>query len=122
MVRQMVAQDFCHMSQCTRETVAEFISRLEKTFCKAYGHESITTETCNTLLHRQLHEGLRYTLLKAPAVSGASNCTQLHVSVATRNEEGRQTELARRQHYQQDSSQISRQEVTKRPELVTQGG
>ena len=108
------------MSQCVGETVAEVISRLEKTFCKAYGHESITTKTCNALLHGQFHEGLRYTLLKAPAASGTSNYTQL--SVATRNEEGRQTELARRQHYQQDSSQISRWEVTKCPGLVTQGG
>ena len=102
------------MSQQAGETVSEFISRLEKTFRKAYGHENITADTRNTLLYGQLHEGLRYNLLKAPAVSGASNYTQL--SVAARNEEGRLTELARRQHYQQDGSQISRREVTKRPE------
>ena len=90
--------------------MAEFISRLEKTFHKANGHENITTKTRNTLLYGQLHEGLRYNLLKTPAVSGASNDMQLSVAG---NEEGRQTELARRQHYQQDSSQISRREVTK---------
>ena len=112
--KTVAAQDFRHMSQQARETVSKFIDRLEKTFRKAYGHENITADTRNTLLYGQLHEGLRYNLLKASAVSGASNYTQL--SVDARNEEGRQTKLARRQHYQQDGSKISRREVTKHPE------
>ena len=39
--------------------------------------------------------------------------THSYVYVAARNEEGRQTELARRQHYQQDSNHFGRQEITK---------
>ena len=79
--KAVAAQDFRHMSQRAGETVSEFVSRLKKTFCKAYVHESITTETRNTLLYGG------YGLLKAPLVSGATNCTQL--CVAARNEEGR---------------------------------
>ena len=83
---------------------------IEKTFCKAYGHENITTDTRNILQYWQLHE---IQFVKAKAVLGASNYTQS--SVVARNKEGRQTGLARRQHYQQDSSHISRWDVLKHP-------
>jgi len=49
-------------------------------------------------------------------VSGATNYTQL--CVVARNEEGRQTEMARRQHYQQDSNYFGRRETIKRPETM----
>ena len=80
------------MSQHVGETVSEFISRLKNTFRKAYCTVMrIQLQThINTLLYGQLHEGLRYSLLKAAAVSGATNNIQLYV--AARNKEGRQTE------------------------------
>ena len=56
----------------------------------------MSTETRSTLLYGQLHEGLRYNLMKAPAVSGATSYTQL--CAAARSEEGRQLQLARRQN------------------------
>lgn len=48
--KAVAAQDFRHMSQRVGETVSEFVSRLEKMFRRAYGHENITAETRNTLL------------------------------------------------------------------------
>ena len=60
----------------------------------------MSMEMRNTLLYGQLHEGLRYNLLKSPAVSGAIGYIQL--CVAARTEERRQNELSRRQHYQQE--------------------
>ena len=53
------------------EGVADFICRLERTFRVAYGRDAMSTDTHDTLLHSQLQEGLRYELMKAPAVSGA---------------------------------------------------
>jgi len=37
----------------------------------AYGQDQMSLETRETLLHSQFQEGLRYSLMKAPAVSGA---------------------------------------------------
>ena len=56
-------------------------------------------ETRNTLLHRQLQDGLRYEIMKAPAVSGAQNYPEL--CLASRNEEKRLLELKKRQQYRQ---------------------
>ena len=100
-------QDFRHMSQGVGEPVADFVSRLEKTFCRAYGHENMSAETRAALLYGQLHEGLRYSLMKAPAVSGASSYAQL--CIAARSEERQQSELLRRQQYQQGSNMTTRQ-------------
>ena len=97
--RAVAAQDFRHLSQQTAQSVADFICRLEKTFCRAYGHEHMLEETKNTLLYGQLNEGSKYSLIKAPAVSAASEYQQL--CVAARNEERRQSELMKRQQYQQ---------------------
>ena len=55
------------------ESVADFNRRLEKTFRVDYVREAITPETRNALLYGQLHEGLLYQLMEAPAVSGAIN-------------------------------------------------
>ena len=51
------------------------------------------------MLYGQLNEGLKYSLTKSHAVSGASEYQQL--CIAARNEERRQSELLRRQQYQQ---------------------
>ena len=90
-VNRVVAQDFRHLSQQATETVSDFICRLEKTFRRAYGHDKMSAETRNTLLYGQLNDGLRYSLVKAPAVSGASDYQQL--CIAARNEERRQENL-----------------------------
>ena len=100
----MAAQEFRHCSQTARESVSDFIRRLEKTFRVAYGREAITPETRNALLYGQLHEGLLYRLMEAPAVSGAIDYSSL--CVAARSEERRQAALSRRKQYQ--SSQQTR--------------
>ena len=105
--KAVVAQDFRHMLQRGGEIVADFVSCLEKTFLRAYGHENMSAETRDALLYGQLHECLRYSLMKAPAVSGASTYTQL--CFAARSEERQQSELLKRQEYQQGSNMTTRQ-------------
>ena len=105
--KAVAAQDFRHMSQGAGKLVADFDSRLEKTFHRAYGHENMSAETRAVLLYGQLHEGLRYNLMKASAVSGASSYTQL--CIAARSEERRQSELLKRQQYQQESVNTTKQ-------------
>ncbi len=75
--KAMAAQEFRHCSQTDGEHVAGYLRRLEKTFRVAYGREAITQETCNTLLYGQLHEGLLYCFMEAPAVSGATDYSSL---------------------------------------------
>ena len=48
-------------------------------------------ETRDTLLYRQLQEGLKYSLMEAPAVSGVTSNQSL--CVAAKREERRQAEL-----------------------------
>ena len=43
--KAVAAQDFRHMSQGAGKLVADFDSRLEKTFRRAYGHENMSAET-----------------------------------------------------------------------------
>ena len=57
----------------------------------------MSDETRDTLLHSQL-QGLRYELMKAPAVSGSHSYHEL--CLAARNEEKRVAELAKRRQYQ----------------------
>ena len=64
----------------------------------AYGHDRMSTETRDTLLHGQLQEGLRHELMRAPGVSGAQTYQEL--CLASRNEEKRLAELRKRQQYQ----------------------
>ena len=85
---------------CSRyiEGVSDFIVRLEKTFCLAYGHKPLSTETHNFLLYTKFHEGLAIHLMEAPSVSDATDYTYL--CMAACNEERRQAELQRRRAYQ----------------------
>ena len=62
----------------------------------------MSTETKETLLYGQLHEGLRYSLMKAPAVSGANTYQEL--CGAAKSEERCQRELIKRQLYQREDS------------------
>ena len=59
----------------------------------------MSAETRDTLLHGQLQEGLRYELMRSPAVSGAQNYKEL--CLAAKNEEKRLSELKKRQAYLQ---------------------
>ena len=99
--RALVAQDFRHAAQREGETVADYISRLEQLFRRAYGREGMADETRDTLLHGQLQEGLHYELMKAPAVSGSHTYREL--CLAARNEEKRVAELAKRRHYKKST-------------------
>ena len=69
--RALAAQDFRHASQREEESVGDVIRRLEQLFKLAYGRDGMSQETRGTLLHGQLQEGLRYEIMKAPAVSGS---------------------------------------------------
>ena len=106
-VRKLATQDFRHAVQSSRESVSDFIHRLEKLFQRAYGRESLTAETRDTLLYGQLQEGLRMEIVHAPAVSGAQSYADL--CVAARNEQHRQTELQKLQLY---TSQLGRNDKT----------
>ena len=77
--------------------MADFILRLEQTFRRAYGYDKVSEETRHALLYVQLQEGLKYSVMEALAVSGSQTYSEL--CLATKNEERRQGELAKRQQY-----------------------
>ena len=83
--KTLAAQDFRHTVQKEEEAVSDFIRRLERTFRIAYGRDAMSRDTRDTLLHGQLQEGLRFELMRAPAISGAQNYKEL--CIAARNEE-----------------------------------
>ena len=99
--RASVAQDFRHASQRDSEPVSDFIRRLEQLFKLAYGRDLMGDETRKMLLHCQLQEGLRDDIMEAPAVSGSRGYQEL--CLATRNEEKRLAELAKRRRYHKTS-------------------
>ena len=100
--RAVAAQDFRHASHRDGEPVSDYIRRLEQLFRRAYGHEGMSDNTRDTLLHGQLQEGLCYALMKAPAVSGSRTYQEL--CRAAHNEEKRLTELARRREYHREQT------------------
>ena len=73
--KALATQEFHHTVQQSVEAVLDFVLRLEQTFRRAYGRENMSAETRDTLLYGQLQEGLKYTLVKSSAVSGARNYT-----------------------------------------------
>ena len=83
--KTLAAQDFRHATQGSQESAADYILRLEKAFRRAYGSDPMGEETRNALLYAQLQEGLKYVLMKAPAVSGTQEYKEL--CVAAKNEE-----------------------------------
>ena len=78
--KTLAAQDFRHTSQRDDKGVNSFIRRLERTFRIAYGRDKLVWETRAALLYGQLHEGLKYDIMKAPAVSGAQSYETLCVA------------------------------------------
>jgi len=103
--KALAVQDFHYLSQGRNEVNGDFIHRLEQTFRRAYGYDKICEETRNTLMHGQLQEGLKYSLMSAPAVSGAQTYPEL--CLAAKNEERHQLELAKRKQYVPRSTQHS---------------
>ena len=87
----LAAQDFCHTVQSDSESVADYIHRLERNFCIAYGRNGISTEVRDVLLYGQLHKGLCYEIMKAPGVSGVDSHSTL--CIASKIEERRLQEL-----------------------------
>ena len=60
----------------------------------AYGKDSLHSDTRDALLYSQLYDGLRYNLMRGPAVSGSQNYREL--CVAARGEEHRLAALQQR--------------------------
>ena len=73
------------------ETDADFICRLERTFCIAFGSDKLTKETKDAMLYGQLQEGLRLSIIRSPNVSEALAYKEL--CMAAKHEEKRQAEL-----------------------------
>ena len=66
----LTALDFRHANQKSSETVSDFLRQLEHIYQTAFGRENLSPETTDMLLYRQLHEGLSYSLMESPSVSG----------------------------------------------------
>ena len=84
-------QDFRNAIQREKESVPDYISRLECSFQVAYGHESLTAETRDTSLFGQLQAGLKLILMESPAVSDSLSYKQL--CTAAKQEEKQLLEL-----------------------------
>ena len=65
----------------------------------AFGRENLSAETRDTLLYGQLQEGLSYSLIESPSVSGAQSYREL--CIAAKKEEQRLAELKKKQQYLQ---------------------
>ena len=87
----LAALDFRHTSQKIGESVSDFIGRLESVFQTGFGREQLSNETREMLLYGQLQEGLLYSLMESPTVSGAQNYKEL--CLAAKREERRLAEL-----------------------------
>ena len=95
----LAAQEFRNALQHDKECVSDYITRLERSFQIAYGHEKLTPETRDAFLYSQLQAGLKLTLMESPAVSGTLTYKQL--CVAAKQEEKRLIELKRRRLHQE---------------------
>jgi len=102
----LAAQDFV---QWDKESVSDYITRLEQSFQIAYGREHLSVETTDGFLFSQLQAGLKLTLIESPAVPGSTSYKQL--CVTAKQEEKRQRELRRlrQQQERQGRTQNSRQ-------------
>ena len=77
--RVLAGQEFRHAIQESDESVPRYIRRLERLFQTAYDRDRLRVETREMLLYSQLQEGLRYTLIKSPAISGADSNTIISI-------------------------------------------
>ena len=92
----LAAQDFRHIRQKERESVADFIPYGK--FHSAYKSNTLSWDRREAFLYRQLQDGLHPELMHIPSVSGA--LTYQELCMAARNEEKRWTELQKRRMYQ----------------------
>ena len=83
------------------EGVEDFVRRLERLFQVAYGRDGLNTDARETLLYGQLHDGLKYELIKSSTVSGAQNYKQL--CLCAKAEGKRLAGLKKRQLYRRES-------------------
>ena len=84
----MAALYFRHASQRPSETVFDFLRRLEHNYQIAFGRENLSAETRDMLLYGQLQEGLSYSLIESPSVSGAQSYRELCIAMYCREERG----------------------------------
>ena len=112
--RPMATQEFRHSIQRSGESVADYIRRLEKAYQLAYGKDSLSSEVRDALLYGQLYDGLRYSLMSGPSVSGARNYQEL--CVAAKGEEHRLAALQQRQQLKAPS-ELSSQSRSKKFEM-----
>ena len=71
--RVVLAQDFHRASQGEVEGVEDFVRRLERLFQVAYGRDGLNTDARETLLYGQLHDGLKYELIKSSTAQTYTN-------------------------------------------------
>ena len=77
--------------------MSDFLRRLEHIYQTAFGREDLSAETRDTLLYGQLQEGLSYSLMESPSVSGAQSHREL--CITAKKEERRLAELKKKQQY-----------------------
>ena len=95
----LVPQEFRNALQHEKESVSDYVKRLERSFQIAYGRDRLTPETRDTFLCSQLQAGLKLALMECPAVSGSLSYKQL--CVAVKQEEKRLIELKQRRLHQE---------------------
>ena len=115
----LAALDFRHASQKATESVSDFVTRLERVFQTAFGRDKLSTETRDMLLYGQLQEGLLYTLIQSPTVSGSQSYREL--CLAAKKEEKRLAELKKMQQYLKDINPRS-ESLTKGYKSITSEG
>ena len=116
----LAAQEFRNAIQREKESVSDYISRLERTFQVACGHKNLTAETRDTLLYGQLQAGLKLILMESPAVSGSLSYKQL--CAAGKQEEKRLLELKRRRQHQERQTRHLEQRYSLDTQSAVQSG
>ena len=76
----LAAQEFRNTVQMDKESVSDYITRLERSFQIAYGQEHLSIKTRDAFLFSQLQAGLKLTLIEIPAVSGSTSYKQLCIT------------------------------------------
>lgn len=85
--------------------MSSYITRMERAFQIAYGHEKLTTETRDAFLYSQLQAGLKLSLMESPVVYRSLSYKQL--CVAAKQEEQPIAELRRCRQYHEKNGEKS---------------
>jgi len=75
--RVLAAQDFRHIRQKEKESVADFIHCMEREFHIAYKNDKLSQDTREAFLFGQLQDGLHPEMMQNPSVSGALTYQEL---------------------------------------------